>query len=237
MYIDPQYLNIGLFATLLIVLLAMGEEGRHHLYMRLIRKGISFIKLNPVGSLQLQRINWNGEYFEDRRKKNALFFNFDLLSEPEEEDKRKYNEVLKQTAHWHGSRTPVLMGYDVVDFVSNPQFLHALEKAKQHEYYEGDSNFKQVIDKLAEVLKEEVTQVSFIEPFKLSTLREYVESSTAAKQRTTYEKGKVAGVLQMAKKETSSITKYAIPIGMVILILLLLQSGVLNTITRYFGGG
>lgn len=226
-------LNVILLFVILFLYLGMDKEGRHFLSMKLKKSGISFISMNPAGGLSLKRLKFNGTYFED--KKDAIFFGLDLLSNPEDDNQKKYNALLKRTAYWEGSKMPVLLGTDIVNFVSNPHLITKLEEIKNHKDYEEISP---IIEKLQKIIGPETVKATFVTPFTPSTLREYISASTPAKTRTTYEKGEISGIMRMTKPKVpgGDMGKIILPIGIIILALILWQSGALDQLLNLGGG-
>lgn len=215
-------LHLFLVLIILMFFIIQTPESRHFIGLKLRKKNLSFISMNPTGGLKLKKLKWNGKYFECGNE--GIFFNFDLLAEPQTEDEKTYNDVLKQASYWVDSRIPVLMGHESICFVSNPQFVKTLQIARNG----AKPDTLPKIQRLQNLLKPETSRITVVEPFSPSVLTEYVQSSTAAEQTTSFEMGKITGKLEMTKPKLTTITKFAIPIATIILLLILWQSGALN---------
>jgi len=225
--------NFALVTLIALIIMFLKKEGRFHLLRSLSWGGLDLISVIPGSkALRLRKIDWTGEYFE--HKNEGIFFNFDPLLNPKNKDTvRDYNDVLNMTTHWEGSRRPVVFGSEAVSFITNPHISSALEEAKDHDDYD---KVKPILENLKNVLGEEIVKVTFIKPFQPDNLREFLNSgSTPTKNQMLYEKGKLSGIFQMTRKrDLGKIVKFALPIGMLILILILWQSGAFDNIMSTF---
>jgi len=216
-----------------LVIIFLKSEGRFHLSRSLSRGGLDLISVIPGSkALRLRKIDWTGEYFE--HKNEGIFFNFDPLLNPKNSDTvQDYNDVLNMTSHWEGSKRPVVFGSEAVSFITNPHISSALEEAKTHEEYDS---VKSILENLGTVLSEKVVKVTFMKPFSPDNLREYLNSgSTPTKNQMLYDKGKLSGIFQMTRKrDLGKIVKFALPIGVLLLLLILWNSGAFDNILSTF---
>jgi len=222
------YANFFMTLIIGIILLYLKEEGRYHLKRSLSKGGLDLITLGPEGRiLNTRTIKWTGDFFQNQNE--AIFHSFDPLLEDDPKFNKDYNELIRQASHWKGSKRPVVFGSEVVSMVSNPSLLTAIEASKDKEQYE---KVKPVLETLKSVLGEKIVKVSFIQPFKPDTIRDYLNSgSTPTKNLMTYEKGKLSGIFQMTRKrDLGKIVKYAVPIGMILLLLLLWNQGAFDNV-------
>ena len=68
-------------------------------------------------------------------------------------------------------------------------------------------------------------------PLDISTLYEYVNDTTPqTKIQKIYEQGKISGILMAMKQQRTTLTKLAIPIGLIVILLILANSGMLDNL-------
>lgn len=235
---DPLLLAATLFfggslLGFLLLYLFLGKEGRYFFNLSMNKKGISFINLSPSGELTLKKLKWDGERYIDG--KEAIYFSFDQLNNEDREDEvTKYNDVLKRTAFWSGTKVPVLMGYDMACFAANPHLVPLLEiSIIENEKLE---NMKKILESLKDGLSEKISRVSFELPMNISRLHEFLDVSTSAYQYESFEKGRAAGRYEMTKpKRDIPLKQLILPAAAIIMIIILLSSGVFNDLLKNLG--
>jgi hypothetical protein len=173
-------------------------------------------------------LRYNGDYFEDGR--HAIFHNMKLLTNITDDAKKKeYNEILKQASFWADSRIPVLMGFESVCFAANPHLLAELTKARDYDYKEAKLS-KTIVHNLQNIIGSNIVKASFTGSLDPQDLSEYINTSTGADERRTYETGKISGRLEMTRpKLPGGSLKALIPIVVIgFIIFLAWQTGMLD---------
>lgn len=233
---DPLLLMAALFfggalAGFLLLYLCLGKEGRYFFNLSMNKRGISFVNLSPSGALTLKKLKWDGERYIDG--KEAVYFPFEQVhNEENDEETTKYNDVLKRTAFWSGTKVPVLMGYDMACFAANPHLLPLLEDSIS----KGLPRTRRILMGLKDGLSEEINKMSFVLPLHISRLHEFLDVSTASYQYNSFEKGRAAGRYEMTKpKKDIPLKQLIVPVALIIMIIILASSGVFNDLLKNLG--
>lgn len=219
------------FILMILMVVLMGAEGRFFLFRGIGKKGIDLIELEPLSNaLKLTTIHWNGEYFENKKRDRAIYFGFDKMLRPDTDNKKYFNDVMGRSCHWKGARRPVLISSEIVGIVANPH-MHDLIARTKHEV-----KYKQIkgwLDYLQTVIDPENFRISYNQLIKPDDLVDYLETASPSALRNSFDKGRTAGKLEMTRdKGVPNIVKFAIPVGIVIIGLVLWQAGVFDNLLK-----
>ena len=224
-------LAYGMSILFIFFIMSMPKESWHHFNMKIGSGKTSVTMLRPTGMLQNLAVTYKDEAL--RGPKETVLLTLDLLKDiADDEDKKKYNELIRRPAIWEGSRAPGVLASEYASITATPAMVEELTKAKNEPEF---SDIKDILEKIAKAIPESTKRgnyrVSIAAPMDIDTLTEYVNTpGPASKIKKIFTQGRLTGIWETTQKSDfgEMAKKMVIPIGLIVLLLVLWQAGIFD---------